>query len=78
MSIAGEDDPSAVGRDGWVEMLRESGFRPQARQLDRDIERIVEASRQMLGVARAEGWHRPLLDSIHSVVEERAAQLTAS
>lgn len=78
MSIAGEDDPSAVTRDGWTEMLRQNGFRPQARQLDREIERIVAASQQMLEVARAEGWHRPVLDVIHGVVEERAAQLTVS
>jgi serine/threonine-protein kinase HipA len=78
MSIAGEDDPRAVTRGGWIAMLRENGFRPQARQLDRDVERIVEASRQMLRVAGAEGWHRPLLETIHGVVEARAAQLIAS
>jgi serine/threonine-protein kinase HipA len=78
MSIAGEDDPSAVTHDGWMEMLRENGFRPQSRQFRRDVERVVEASRQTLDVARAEGWHRPVLDAIHGVVEERVAQLSES
>jgi serine/threonine-protein kinase HipA len=78
MSIAGKDDPDDIDQDAWLEMLRDNGFRPQARQLESDVAEIVQCSVSTLNVARAEGWHRPVLDEIHEVLRTRAGQLSAA
>ena len=76
MTIAGRDSPRDVDADLWLEMLRSNGFRPSARQLAADVVDVVQRTQATLDVARAEGWHRPILDDIQAVVGARAAQLT--
>jgi serine/threonine-protein kinase HipA len=77
MTIAGEDDPDKVDHAKWIEMLRVGGFRPGAEQLRRDVEMVIQCARQTLEVAQAEGWHRPILDSIVEVLENRGTRLAA-
>jgi hypothetical protein len=45
--------------------------------LRRDVEMVIQCARQTLEVAQAEGWHRPILDSIVEVLENRGTRLAA-
>jgi serine/threonine-protein kinase HipA len=78
MSIAGTTDPDEVDHERWLEMLREAGFRPQEEQLRRDVTRVIECAQRVLEISKAERWHRPLLDGIVQIVEERGAQLVGA
>jgi serine/threonine-protein kinase HipA len=75
MSIDGVEDPTRVTADNWNRMLAAAGFRPQRGQLERALRQVKEGVDATLEVARAEGWHRSVLDDIFSVVEERSGQL---
>jgi HipA-like C-terminal domain len=78
MTVAGEDDPDRIDQAAWREMLRQAGFRPSTEQLRRNVAAVTACARQTLAVAKAEGWHRPLLDDIVQVAEVRAAQLAVA
>ncbi len=76
MSVVGIDDPAAVDLPAWMEMLRDAGFNPQAAQLRREVDSLLAAVEATRAIARAEGWHRPVVDQIVGVALTRAAQLT--
>lgn len=79
MLIGGEEEPAAVDEGAWLRLAEECGVngRLLVREV-RDLGRRVPACLDAVGAtARAEGWHRPMLDDIDSVVRQRAQQVGA-
>lgn len=77
MSIGGTFDPDEVDFDRFREEARLSdlGGAEPARLVRVVGEQIVNCARATRDLARAEGWHRGLIDRIVEVCEARAAQL---
>lgn len=76
MFIGGEDEPDGVAAASWTRLAGESGV--NGRLLLRDLENLAARARDCAAAvattAAAEGWHRPVIDEIRAVVEERAAR----
>lgn len=79
MLIGGEERPTAVTEDSWNRLAAECGV--NAPLLIRDLRRLATQVRQcataVAATAAAEGWHRPVIDEICAVIEERSAKLGA-
>lgn len=76
MRIGGVEDPDRVGMTAWRELGKEAGIGAGLASL------VAERTRRMLAcaealapTARAEGWHRPVIDRIVRLMTERARQL---
>jgi len=76
MTIGGIDDPDRVDAAAWRRLAADSGL---GAQLPRAVQvfagQVVESARVVSEAARAEGWHRPVLDQIVELSERRARQL---
>lgn len=79
MLVGGEEEPAAVTEQSWNRLAEECGV--NARLLIRDLRTLAARARgcavAMAAAAAAEGWHRPVIDEICRVVDERAALLDA-
>jgi serine/threonine-protein kinase HipA len=77
MSIGGVEDPERVDIDAWRELGRECGVGAQLPGLIVErTERIVRCADALVATAKAEGWHRPVIDRIFALMVERARQLS--
>jgi serine/threonine-protein kinase HipA len=77
MSIGGVDDPERVGIDEWVRLAEDAGLgRQSIRRVREQSARVVDCVRAEQQAAKAEGWHRPILDRIVELAETRQRQLT--
>ena len=78
MTIGGIDDPDAVDADAWRRLAVEAGLGAQLPRAIREFgERVVASTRAVRDTARAEGWHRPVLDEIVALAERHGRQLEA-
>jgi serine/threonine-protein kinase HipA len=76
MTIGGEDDPAKVGIASWEALARASGLGGQlAGFVRRWSVEIHAAAEECRDLAAAEGWHRPVIDTIVGVCRERAGRL---
>jgi serine/threonine-protein kinase HipA len=76
MRIGGVDDPTEVGPAAWERLVAECGLGGQLGRFVREWAGEVAASAERLrDRARAEGWHRPVIDRIVGVCRERARRL---
>jgi serine/threonine-protein kinase HipA len=79
MFIGGEEEPAALTEESWRRLGEECGV--NARLLVRDLRTLAARAHDCAGAvaatAAAERWHRPVIDDICRVVEERAALLGA-
>ncbi len=77
MSIGGEEEPAAVTEESWRRLAAEC--KVNATLLVREVRSIATRVRGCIAAvaatASAEGWHRPVIDDICRMVEERAALL---
>lgn len=76
MTIGGLEDPEAVDMDAWRRLGQESGIGAQLPTLIAErTERILNCADALLTTAKAEGWHRPVIDRIVTLMAKRARQL---
>ncbi len=78
MRIGGVDDPADVGPGAWRQLATECGLGGQLGRFVREW--TGEIATQAVGLcdrARAEGWHRPVIDRIVEVCRRRAERLLA-
>lgn len=79
MFIGGEEQPTAVSEDSWRRLAEECEV--NALLLLRDLQGLAARARDcaaaVAATAAAEGWHRPVIDDIRAVIEERATLLGA-
>lgn len=76
MSIGGIDDPARVDMDAWRRLAAEAGLGGQLPGLIAErIERIVSCAEALALTAKAEDWHRPIIDRIVDLMNRRARQL---
>lgn len=76
MSIGGVDDPEQVDMDSWRRLAAEAGLGAQLPALVAErIERIVRCAEALAITAKAEDWHRPIVDRIVELMKVRARQL---
>jgi serine/threonine-protein kinase HipA len=77
MSIGRLTDPREVDEAAWRALAEECGV--AGRLLVREVLSLAERAERCIDAvseaARAEGWYRPVIDEIRSVVRARAAQL---
>lgn len=79
MRIGGEEEPEAVGEAQWLQLAADCGV--NGLLLLRDLRALAVRARDcaqaLAATAAAEGWHRPIIDQILSVIEKRAARLSS-
>jgi serine/threonine-protein kinase HipA len=76
MSIGGVDDPEQVDMDAWRRLAADAGLGGQLPALlSERTERIVRCAEALAVTAKAEGWHRPIVDRIVDLMKVRARQL---
>ncbi len=79
MLIGGEEDPTAVTEHAWRRLAEECEV--NASLLLRDLRllatRVRACAAAVAATAAAEGWHRPILDDIQRVLDDRSARLLA-
>jgi serine/threonine-protein kinase HipA len=77
MLIGGQDEPAAVTEESWRRLADDCGV--NAPLLVRNLRvlagRARECAAAVAATATAEGWHRPVIDEIVRVVDERATML---
>lgn len=78
MRIGGIDDPAQVDMEAWRRLGKEAGTGAELATLVIErTERILACAEALAATARAEGWHRPVIDRIVALMRRRAAQLGA-
>jgi len=79
MLLGGQEEPANVTADTWLELARECGASGPLllREVRRLAERVCECAAALAATARAEGWHRPVIDDICAVIGERAGRVAA-
>lgn len=78
MAIGGVEDPERVDMDAWRELGRQCGVGTQLTGLLAErTGRIVRCAGALVATAKAEGWHRPVIDRIFTLMGDRARQLSA-
>jgi serine/threonine-protein kinase HipA len=78
MRIGEVDDPERVDIDAWRRLGREAGIGAQLPALiARQAERALACADDLLATAKAEGWHRPVIDRIVALMRRRARQIEA-
>lgn len=76
MKIGGVDDPELVDLNAWRELGRESGIGAGLPALLAErTDRIMRCAQALVTTAQAEGWHRPIVDRVFSLMKKRARQL---
>ena len=77
MLVGGEEEPTRVTEASWRRLAGDCGV--NAPLLIRDVRRLAARARECAGAvaatAGAEGWHRPVIDEILQVIEDRAGLL---
>ncbi len=79
MLVGGEEEPAEITPDAWRRLARDCGVNGPLllREVRRLAERVKECAAAISATALAEGWHRPVVDEIRAVIDERAARLAA-
>lgn len=79
MFIGGEEVPDAVAEEAWLLLAEEGAVNGPL--LLRDVRTLAARARDcaaaVAATAAAEGWHRPIIDEILAVIDERATLLGA-
>jgi serine/threonine-protein kinase HipA len=76
MRIGGVEDPTRVDMAAWRRLGGEAGVGAGlATLITERTELILTCADALLATAKAEGWHRPVIDRIVTLIRERAAQL---
>ncbi len=76
MRIGGVADPDEVDMDAWRSLGRDAGMGAELTALVAErTERILDCAGALVATARAEGWHRPVIDRIFALMKSRAGQL---
>lgn len=80
MLIGGEDEPSNVTGNSWRALAAECAVNAPLllRDLRRTTAHVQECAAAVAATAAAEGWKRPVIDEICSVIGERASLLEAA
>lgn len=80
MSVGGTFDPDEITLESFREEARRSdlGGAEPIRLVRVRGQQILECARATAALARAEGWHREIIDEIVTVCERRASQLDIS
>ncbi len=79
MFIGGEEEPAAVTEDAWLRLADECGVNGPLflREIRSLATRARDCAAAISAIASAEGWHRPVIEEILGVLDERAALLGA-
>ncbi len=79
MSIGDTFEPDAVSYSDWVDMSHDCDLRLETfLQLAQETaSRTLECASSVAELARAEGWHVPLIDQIVAVTKERGTRLAS-
>ncbi len=78
MMIGGAGDPDAIGSPAWRRLADDAGLGGQLPRLVHEFAgRLVESAQVVRDTARAEGWHRPVLDEIVAHATRRARRFAA-
>jgi len=78
MSIGGTLEPDEVDLAAWDRLATEGAVGRQLTGFVRTwAEEVLAAAGQLRDLARAEGWHRPVIDAIVDTCRERAGRLLA-
>lgn len=76
MGIGGVEDPQKVDMGAWKQLGEDCGIGAQLPTLIAErTARIVQCAEAVAMTAKAEGWHRPVIDRIVNLMKERAEQL---
>ncbi|HWL48527.1 MAG TPA: type II toxin-antitoxin system HipA family toxin [Acidimicrobiia bacterium] len=76
MRIGSVEDPERVEMDAWRELGKTAGIGAQLPALIAEqTERILRCADALVATGKAEGWHRPVVDRIFALMQERARQL---
>jgi serine/threonine-protein kinase HipA len=77
LSIGDEFDPSQVGAAQWSDLAFDFKLNPRTfeRERKRLATTVASEAVKLLEQARGEGWHRPILDLISTLIAQRARQL---
>lgn len=76
MAIGGVEDPERVDIDAWRELGRQCGVGAQLPGLIVErTDRIMRCAEALVATAKAEGWHRPVIDRVFALMGTRAGQL---
>jgi serine/threonine-protein kinase HipA len=79
MFVGGQEEPAAVTEEGWLRLAVECGVNGPL--LLRDLRALAARAREcgaaVAATAAAEGWHRPVIDDVLAVIDERATLLGA-
>jgi serine/threonine-protein kinase HipA len=76
MRIGGVEDPAEVGPAAWKRLAAECGLGSQIGRFVRQWSgEAAAAAEELRGQAQAEGWHRPVIDSIVDVCRKRVERL---
>lgn len=79
MFVGGQEEPAAVTEAGWLRLAEGCGV--NGRLLLRDLRALAALARgcgaAVAATAAAEGWHRPVIDNVLAVIDERATLLGA-
>jgi len=79
MSIGDVFDPSKVTHSDWVDMSHDCDLRVETflELVLGTAGRILNCVTSVAGLAKAEGWHVPMINRIVEVAKERTASITA-
>lgn len=76
MTIGSVGDPEKVDMAAWERLGQECGIGAQLTTLITErTERILKCAEALIMTAKAEDWHRPVIDRIVSLMTQRAQQL---
>jgi serine/threonine-protein kinase HipA len=79
MKIGGVDDPERVDVGTWRRLGRDAGIGAQLPVLiSQRTDRILSCADALRSTAKAEGWHRPVVDRILALIKRRARQVKSS
>jgi hypothetical protein len=77
LSIGNEFDPSRVGAAELSDLALDFRLNPRAfeRERARLASSVPSEAVKLAAQAQAEGWHRPILETIVELIRKRATQL---
>jgi serine/threonine-protein kinase HipA len=76
MRIGGVANPDEVDMNAWRLLGKEAGIGAElAKMVGERTERIVSCAEALVATARAEGWHRPVIDRVSALMMKRSEQL---
>jgi len=73
LAIGEERDPAAIGTGDWLDLAHDLGLAPAGFEAVRRrlVTAAVEHGEGLRDEARAEGWHRPVIDTILATIRSR-------